>query len=108
MQGNVAKCDIFDEVNAKRVASSASTPVAAAATTSEKWTTAPLDPRFPTQNQARHCYTRYNEYYKCTGAKGDDAEECLFYKRCYKSLCPNDWVEKWEEQRENGTWHGKY
>ena len=27
--------------------------------------TVPYDPRFPATNQARNCYTRYNEYYKC-------------------------------------------
>jgi hypothetical protein len=26
--------------------------------------TAPYDPRFPNTNQARHCFIRYNEYYK--------------------------------------------
>jgi hypothetical protein len=26
--------------------------------------TAPYDPRFPATNQARHCFVRYNEYYK--------------------------------------------
>jgi hypothetical protein len=26
--------------------------------------TAPMDFRFPTTNQAKHCYTRYNEYHK--------------------------------------------
>ena len=27
--------------------------------------TAPFDPRFPQTNQAKHCYTRYNEFHKC-------------------------------------------
>ena len=27
--------------------------------------TVPYDPRFPATNQARNCYTRYNEFYKC-------------------------------------------
>lgn len=26
--------------------------------------TAPMDYRFPTTNQAKHCFTRYNEYHK--------------------------------------------
>lgn len=100
--------------------------------------TAPFDPRFPATNQAKHCYTRYNEYYKCVKEKGDPEDpECIKYKRWYKSLCPTEWVrsplfsqfeyeepglispcsissffraqiEAWEEQRENGTWPGKY
>ena len=27
--------------------------------------TAPYDARFPSMNQARNCYTRYNEFYRC-------------------------------------------
>jgi cytochrome c oxidase subunit 6b len=27
--------------------------------------TSPFDPRFPTTNQAKNCYTRYNEFHKC-------------------------------------------
>ena len=27
--------------------------------------TSPYDPRFPSTNQARNCYTRYNEYFRC-------------------------------------------
>ncbi|CAD7696203.1 unnamed protein product [Ostreobium quekettii] len=68
--------------------------------------TAPVDRRFPSVNQARTCYTRYNEFYKCTAEKSE--EECTFYKKCYQSLCPNEWVERWEEQREEGTWPGRY
>jgi hypothetical protein len=26
--------------------------------------TSPYDPRFPSTNQARNCYTRYNEFYR--------------------------------------------
>lgn len=29
-----------------------------------KIVTAPFDPRFPNVNQARHCFIRFNEYYK--------------------------------------------
>ncbi|GMH32526.1 hypothetical protein BSKO_00360 [Bryopsis sp. KO-2023] len=74
--------------------------------------TAPTDRRFPSTNQARNCYTRYNEFYKCIKEKGEDAESyegtCTFYKKCYESLCPTEWIERWEEQREEGTWPGKY
>ena len=56
--------------------------------------TAPFDPRFPTMNQTKHCYTRYNEYHKCLKEKGDDCEDCQFYARAYRTLCPGEWVEK--------------
>jgi cytochrome c oxidase subunit 6b len=70
--------------------------------------TAPMDYRFPTTNQAKHCYTRYNEFHKCASEKGDDARECKKYAKYYRSLCPGDWVDKWNEERENGTFPGRY
>eukprot|EP00793_Prasinoderma_coloniale_P003621 PRCOL_00002996-RA len=66
------------------------------------------DSRFPTTNQAKHCFTRYNEFYKCIGEKGEDAAECEKYAKAFRSLCPTDWVNKWEEQREEGIYAGKY
>jgi cytochrome c oxidase subunit 6b len=69
--------------------------------------TAAIDMRFPSTNQARYCYTRYNEYYKCLKEKGEEAP-CAPYKRAFLSLCPNDWVERWEESRANGAWPGKH
>ncbi|KAG0554791.1 hypothetical protein M758_12G122200 [Ceratodon purpureus] len=70
--------------------------------------TAPMDFRFPTTNQAKHCYTRYNEFHKCAAEKGEDAKECQKYARYYRSLCPGEWVDKWNEERENGNYAGRY
>mmetsp|Transcript_384 Transcript_384/g.984 ORF Transcript_384/g.984 Transcript_384/m.984 type:complete len:120 (+) Transcript_384:112-471(+) len=70
--------------------------------------TPPPDLRFPTTNQARHCYTRYNEYHKCVKEKGEGSDDCTFYQKAYWSLCPNEWVTKWNEEREAGTFPGKY
>ncbi|KAJ5133598.1 cytochrome c oxidase polypeptide vib [Penicillium atrosanguineum] len=30
------------------------------------------DARFPQQNQTKHCWQNYVDYYKCVEAKGDD------------------------------------
>ncbi|XP_042518125.1 cytochrome c oxidase subunit 6b-1-like [Macadamia integrifolia] len=68
--------------------------------------TAPADIRFPTTNQTRHCFTRYIEYHRCTAAKGDGAPECDKFAKYYRSLCPSEWIERWNEQRENGTFPG--
>eukprot|EP01025_Chloroclados_australasicus_P041372 TRINITY_DN437_c0_g1_i1.p2 TRINITY_DN437_c0_g1~~TRINITY_DN437_c0_g1_i1.p2 ORF type:complete len:165 (-),score=17.10 TRINITY_DN437_c0_g1_i1:177-671(-) len=74
-----------------------------------KFWTAPYDPRFPGTNQARHCYVRYCEWYKCLKEKGDqEDEECKFYRDCTYEICPLDMLERWEEQRANGIWPGKY
>ena len=68
--------------------------------------TAPADFRFPTTNQTRHCFTRYVEYHRCVAAKGEGAPECDKFAKYYRSLCPGEWVERWNEQRENGTFPG--
>ncbi|KAE8791739.1 cytochrome c oxidase subunit 6b-2 [Hordeum vulgare] len=68
--------------------------------------TSPADFRFPTTNQTRHCFTRYVEFHGCVGAKGDEAVECDKFAKYYRSLCPAEWVDKWNEQRENGTFAG--
>jgi cytochrome c oxidase subunit 6b len=52
----------------------------------------PYDPRFPTTNQARQCYTRYNEFYRCKDQKSEDDEECKFYQKAYRSICPGIYI----------------
>ncbi|CAI0447869.1 unnamed protein product [Linum tenue] len=71
-----------------------------------KLETAPADFRFPTTNQTRHCFTRYIEFHRCVAAKGEDAQDCQKYAKYYRSLCPSEWVDRWNEQRENGTFPG--
>ncbi|CAJ1974079.1 unnamed protein product [Sphenostylis stenocarpa] len=71
-----------------------------------KLETAPADFRFPTTNQTRHCFTRYIEYHRCVAAKGEGAPECDKFAKYYRSLCPGEWVDRWNEQRENGTFPG--
>jgi len=69
-------------------------------------TTAPIDWRFPTTNQAKHCYTRYNEFHLCVKERGEDDVVCKKYEKYFRSLCPIEWVERWDEQREAGTFAG--
>ncbi|XP_008782171.1 cytochrome c oxidase subunit 6b-1-like [Phoenix dactylifera] len=71
-----------------------------------KLETAPADFRFPTTNQTRHCFTRYIEYHKCIAAKGEGAPDCDKFAKYYRSLCPSEWIERWNEQRANGTFPG--
>ncbi|NP_001165173.1 cytochrome c oxidase subunit VIb polypeptide 1 (ubiquitous) L homeolog [Xenopus laevis] len=76
----------------------------------ENFKTAPFDARFPNQNQTKHCYTNYLDYHRCLKAKdskGQDPYPCEWYRRVYRSMCPLKWVEKWDEQRESGTFPGK-
>lgn len=61
-------------------------------------------------NQSRRCYVAYNEAYRCFKQNGDDkeAEACVRLAKTYRSICPSEWIDAWEEQREAGTWFGKY
>ncbi|XP_052202413.1 cytochrome c oxidase subunit 6b-3-like isoform X2 [Diospyros lotus] len=71
-----------------------------------KLETAPADFRFPTTNQTRHCFTRYIEYHRCEAAKGEGAPECDKFAKYYRALCPGEWIDRWNEQRENGIFPG--
>lgn len=83
--------------------------------------TTPLDPRFPNQNQAQHCWsvrrrppslcvcgsggfhtrplsalrlfrTRYNEYVLCLKNNDGDEDSCKKYYQFAASICPSSWV----------------
>lgn len=56
--------------------------------------TAPYDRRFVTTNQARHCYTRYQEYHRCVAQNGEDNKDCSFFQKAYRAICPGDWVDR--------------
>lgn len=51
---------------------------------------------------------KYNEAHKCWAEKGEGAPECARLARDYRTICPVEWLEKWNEARENGAWWGKY
>lgn len=64
--------------------------------------TAPFDPRFPNTNQTKHCWQNYIDYHVCIAAKGEEYQPCAGFKRKYLIMCPQDWVDRWDEQREAG------
>ncbi|MCH0629634.1 cytochrome c oxidase subunit 6B [Kocuria palustris] len=67
-----------------------------------KFETPQFDPRFPYQNQTKHCFQSYVDYHKCVNVKGEDFEPCQIFFKTFTSLCPVDWVEKWDDQRDAG------
>ena len=67
----------------------------------------PFDPRFPNQNQTKNCYQNYVDYQRCAKIKGPDSEVCFFYKKAFLDICPMTWVEKWNDQIENGIFPSK-
>uniref|UniRef100_A0A0A9YQ11 Cytochrome c oxidase subunit 6B1 n=1 Tax=Lygus hesperus TaxID=30085 RepID=A0A0A9YQ11_LYGHE len=81
--------------------------MAAAPKASEKIGTAPFDPRFPNQNQTKYCYQSFLDFHRCQKVKGSNYEPCNYFKRVYSSMCPNEWVDKWEGQLDAGTFAGR-
>lgn len=73
----------------------------------EKLKTAPFDPRYPNTNQTRYCFYSYLDFFRCEKVKGEGNEICKYFKNTYHSICPNEWIEKWDTQREEGTFPGR-
>ena len=55
----------------------------------------------------RNCWQNYVDYHRCTNLKGQDYEPCQFFYKRFKTFCPFAWVEKWDDQRESGTFPTK-
>lgn len=72
-----------------------------------KLETAPFDPRFPNTNQTNYCYQSYLDFHRCEKIQGTESQMCDYFKRCYQAMCPNAWIERWDNQREQGTFPGR-
>ena len=57
------------------------------------------------QNQAPHCWQRFNQYVLCVKKTGSE-DECASMRQLAISVCPDDWTEKWDEEREAGNFAG--
>merc|ERR1712196_691091 len=68
--------------------------------------TAPSNKRFPTTNQAKACYMYYNSWHQCAYDYSFEEDQCKKLKGWAYSMCPLEWVEKWQAQRESGTYPG--
>merc|ERR1712043_114145 len=73
----------------------------------KKLATIPYDPRFPNQNQTRNCWQNYVDFHRCQSLKGEEYQPCQFFYKNFMAICPLHWVEKWDEQRENGSFPAK-
>ena len=67
--------------------------------------TTPRDQRFPTQNQANHCWNRYNEWLVCLKSTKDEAG-CKSMRQMALNICPSIWSDKWDEERDENTYPG--
>jgi len=68
--------------------------------------TTPRSNKFPSQNQANHCWNRYNEWVLCLKNTEGDQESCKQMRQLALSICPYIWYEKWDEEREAGAFAG--
>lgn len=70
-----------------------------------RFETVPNDPRFKGTDQARNCWQNYVDFFKCVNLfDGDESSpRCRQFKRAYQTLCPDDWVERWDANRLQGT-----
>ena len=39
-----------------------------------------------------HLLCRYNEYHKCVADPAKTEQDCSFFQRAYRAMCPNEWV----------------
>ncbi|XP_076375715.1 uncharacterized protein LOC143258952 [Megalopta genalis] len=65
------------------------------------------DPRFQQQNQTLRCWVMYTDFHRCNKILGDGSDACTWFKQVYSSICPNDWIERWDQYRTEGKfpWH---
>ena len=60
------------------------------------------NPRFPNTNQTKHCWFSFIDMHYCYDKIGKGYAECELYENNVLTLCPSSWVQKWNEQLENG------
>eukprot|EP00500_Bicosoecida_sp_ms1_P003553 CAMPEP_0203813138 /NCGR_PEP_ID=MMETSP0115-20131106/4549_1 /ASSEMBLY_ACC=CAM_ASM_000227 /TAXON_ID=33651 /ORGANISM="Bicosoecid sp, Strain ms1" /LENGTH=118 /DNA_ID=CAMNT_0050721997 /DNA_START=39 /DNA_END=395 /DNA_ORIENTATION=+ len=66
----------------------------------------PADARFPNVSQSQHCWTKFNEHILCMKKSGGDEAQCNKFRRHYRTVCPNEWVENWEDHIDAGVFMG--
>eukprot|EP01033_Poteriospumella_lacustris_P012412 gene12412-8882_t len=69
-------------------------------------TTTPDRVHFPATNQSHFCWQKYNEFVLCLKKNSGDDSVCRANKQAYLSICPAEWVETWDTQRETGKFLG--
>jgi len=73
----------------------------------EMWT-APVDSRFPNQNQIKNCYQNFLDYHRCQRfVEEDQQDQCEYFKKVYQQLCFEEWTDKWTDQIEEGNFAGR-
>lgn len=53
----------------------------------------------------RRCWINYVDYHRCMESKNDE-KVCGYFKHLYKDLCPEEWVNKWDDEMDRGVFPG--
>lgn len=61
-----------------------------------------VDPRFQNINATRYCYTHYVDYHRCQYILGKKDQDCNIFQTIYQRICPNAWINRWDEQKKKG------
>ncbi|CAG9834825.1 unnamed protein product [Diabrotica balteata] len=61
------------------------------------------DARYHNCNCTNWCMDAFVDYHKCERLLGKGNTSCEQFWKIYRTICPNDWVKRWEDQIENGT-----
>lgn len=44
----------------------------------------------------------YTDFYRCEHILGEGHEACTYFKKVFTTICPNFWIERWDELRVTG------
>ena len=44
----------------------------------------------------------YHDFYRCEHTLGEGSDVCTWFKQVFTSICPNDWIRRWDELRVQG------
>jgi len=61
------------------------------------------DPASPRLRPPRN---RYNEWVLCLKGTDGDEDACKGVRQMASSICPVEWTEKWDEERDEGKFGG--
>lgn len=56
----------------------------------------------------RNCWQNYVDFYRCTNLRGDDYQPCQYFFKKFTIMCPPQWVERWDEQRDKDAFPVKF
>jgi len=65
-------------------------------------TTCPDDPRYQQTNKTGWCSRMYVDYHRCRLLLGEGSSSCDYFYRCSRAICPNDWLDRWDQQLAEG------